>query len=127
MARPPINAKGELLFRQQLDAALDYVEGLSGGGIADGDKGDITVSGGGTVWTVDALAVTNAKINDVAWGKLTGVPATFAPSAHALSDHTAAVAAMNFNGQQAQAFVIENRTSDPGSPATGQIWLRTDL
>jgi hypothetical protein len=24
-------------------------------------------------------------------------------------------------------FVIENRTSDPGSPATGQIWLRTDL
>lgn len=25
------------------------------------------------------------------------------------------------------SFVIENRTSDPGSPATGQIWLRTDL
>jgi hypothetical protein len=24
-------------------------------------------------------------------------------------------------------FVIENRTSDPGSPATGQIWLRTDI
>lgn len=22
---------------------------------------------------------------------------------------------------------IENRTSDPGSPATGRIWLRTDL
>jgi len=28
----PINAKGELLFRQQLNAALDYVEGLGGGG-----------------------------------------------------------------------------------------------
>ena len=25
------------------------------------------------------------------------------------------------------SFVIENRTSDPGAPATGQIWLRTDL
>lgn len=24
-------------------------------------------------------------------------------------------------------FVVENRTSDPVSPATGQIWLRTDL
>ena len=24
-------------------------------------------------------------------------------------------------------FVIENRTSDPGTPSTGQIWLRTDL
>jgi hypothetical protein len=23
--------------------------------------------------------------------------------------------------------IIENRTSDPGSPVTGQIWLRTDL
>lgn len=32
MARPPINAKGELLFRKQLDAALDYVESLGGGG-----------------------------------------------------------------------------------------------
>ncbi len=25
------------------------------------------------------------------------------------------------------ALVLENRTSDPGSPATGQLWLRTDL
>jgi len=23
--------------------------------------------------------------------------------------------------------IIETRTSDPGTPATGQIWLRTDL
>ena len=37
------------------------------------------------------------------------------------------VAAVNFNGQQALAFRLENRTSDPGSPATGQMWLRTDL
>lgn len=32
MARPPITAKGETLFRKQLNAALDYVEGLGGGG-----------------------------------------------------------------------------------------------
>ncbi|KKW45641.1 MAG: hypothetical protein UY96_C0017G0042 [Parcubacteria group bacterium GW2011_GWB1_56_8] len=30
-------------------------------------------------------------------------------------------------GQQAVSFVLENRTDDPGSPATGQMWLRTDL
>lgn len=32
MARPPITAKGEGLFRRQLEAALDYVESLGGGG-----------------------------------------------------------------------------------------------
>lgn len=41
------------------------------GSIPDGDKGDITVSGGGTVWTIDNLAVTNAKINDVDGSKVT--------------------------------------------------------
>jgi hypothetical protein len=99
----------------------------AGGALSDGDKGDITVSGAGTVWTIDGGTITDAKISDVAWGKLTGVPATFAPASHALSAHTAATGAVDFGQQQAVALRIENRTSDPGSPATGQIWLRTDL
>lgn len=41
------------------------------GGISDGDKGDITVSGLGSTWTIDNLAVTNAKINDVDGSKVT--------------------------------------------------------
>lgn len=34
---------------------------------------------------------------------------------------------VQFNQQQALQLVIENRTSDPGSPVAGQVWLRTDL
>lgn len=37
------------------------------------------------------------------------------------------VASLDFAQQQTLQFVIENRTSDPGSPVTGEIWLRVDL
>jgi hypothetical protein len=37
---------------------------FSGGILNDGDKGDISVSGTGTVWTIDNSAITTAKIAD---------------------------------------------------------------
>lgn len=62
---------------QYLNTRIDNVGG--GGGIADGDKGDITVLG--SSWTIDNLAVTDAKINSLSWGKLTSVP-SFSLSTH---------------------------------------------
>lgn len=36
----------------------------AGGGVPDGDKGDIIVGGNGTIWTIDNGVVTSAKIAD---------------------------------------------------------------
>jgi microcystin-dependent protein len=53
------NAKQSIYTQQELDDSL--VEGLAGV-IPNGDKGDITTSVGGTVWTIDSGAVVEAKI-----------------------------------------------------------------
>jgi hypothetical protein len=95
----------------------DIIAGSGGGGVSDGDKGDITVSGAGTVWTVDSGAITAAEIPNLATTVQTYTLDTFANP----------VASMDFAQHQTLQFVIENRTSDPGSPVSGQIWLRTDL
>jgi microcystin-dependent protein len=55
------NAKQSIYTQQELDDEL--VDGLAGV-IPNGDKGDITTSVGGAVWTIDTGAVTSAKIAD---------------------------------------------------------------
>jgi len=56
---------------------------------------------------------------------LTGIPAAALPAVIVTNGQ----AGVNFSGtfNAAAGLVIENRTSDPPSPAVGQIWLRTDL
>lgn len=66
---PGSNSAGATFY---LDGTGNWSVPAGSGGISDGDKGDVTVSSSGTVWTIDNNVVTFAKMQDIATDRLIG-------------------------------------------------------
>lgn len=107
------------------------------GGVTDGDKGDITTSSGGTVWTIDPAAVTLAKMANLAQDQVigrvtasTGVPETFTVTAAArtvLDDTTTSAMRTTLGvaiGSDVDAFAstVSQAEAEAGTSTTVRNW-----
>lgn len=117
----PASGGGTLNFLRA-DGTWAVPPGL-GSAVADGDMGDVIVSGGGAVWSLDYSAV-NAAIAPV-FANISAKPTTLA--GYGIGD------AVNLSGSQtvtgaktfAAPVVLTGQASDPVSPANGTIWYNS--
>lgn len=97
-----------------------------GGGISDGDKGDIDVTSSGAVWTVDTAAITDVKVSDVSVSKLTS--GNLAAGLAATLPNTSTTARINYNNSNSALLIDDanNGTSVSSEDGTNYLYAAND-
>lgn len=121
----PAPAAGDAAAGKYLDADGTWtVPPAGGGGVADGDKGDITVSASGATWTIDNSVVTLAKMADMATASLLGRNTAGTGAPEVLSASTARSLLNVADG--ANNYSHPNHTGDVTSTGDGATTIATD-
>jgi hypothetical protein len=126
---------GKILSVKSAENGLEFITNSGGAGVTDGDKGDVVVSGTGTVWTIDAGAITTAKIADgqVTVAKTSGFGsiATQASSSVAITGGTitgTTVSGITLSGSATPTLAVTGTTAVSGTNTGDQtITLTGDV
>ena len=95
-----------------------------GGGIADGDKGDITVSGSGATWVIDNDAVTFAKIQNISTASFIGRTTAGTGDAEVLSVSQAKTL-LNYTAVDVGLANVDNTSDATKNSATATLTNKT--